>query len=172
METFCSSTCVRNKVCMILSVSVKLKLLGSSLTSRRLFDPHFLFSCFFLFVWFFHRLRKTFAWIVNLRSKMAHCTSPVVYGHFTATVNLNLQLFFSLSHFETNLSMWGNPGWMGNLVEFTVVIEIRNRDNCFNSRKPGRLSDGRIFWPWLAFFLLFTGLDGCYRATESVYLYT
>lgn len=85
---------------------------------------------------------------------------------FTAMVHFYLQLFFfSLSHFETNLFMWGNPGWMVNLLEFAVVIEIRNRG-----------SARRIQW-WKEFLAMLGIFAGCLLECRqncspvTVYLY-
>lgn len=56
---------MRNKVCIILFISVKLKLLGSTLTSVVL-TLIFFSSAFYWFVSLIHCVRKTFAWNVNL----------------------------------------------------------------------------------------------------------
>lgn len=89
---------------------------------------------------------------------------------------LLLGIIFFLSHFETNLFVGENPGRMVNLVDFTVVTEIGNRDNYLNRRKTGRVME-RIFGHDWHFSWLFTGLDGCYRAradrtaAQSVFIY-
>lgn len=92
--------------------------------------------------------------------KSYHQQSHIEYFLLFAVISvldngtLLLRIFFFSAIFKQTFLSGGGPGWMVNLIEFAVVIEIRNRDNYLNGRKTDSSSYGKNFWACLAFFLV------------------